>query len=109
MSGKILSIVFICILLIGCSSVTPIGSVKYPPAATDSVEILYQEPDKPYVVIALISYESAYRFTPIPKVIEKCQELAAEVGADAIIITSTQGHGANTGPQANGKAVKWKL
>jgi len=107
MKIKLITSAFFMIFLTACSSVTPVGDLRYSPTPVNDVEILYKAPDREYVVIALISHEAAYRFTPIPDVIKKCQELAAKTGADAIIITSTQGHGANTGPQASGTAIKW--
>jgi hypothetical protein len=107
MRMKLITSVFFIIFITACSSVTPVGDLRYDPTPAHKVEVLYKAPDREYVVIALISHEAAYRFTPIPDVIEKCQELAAKAGADAIIITSTQGHGANTGPQASGTAIKW--
>lgn len=107
MKIKLIITAFLIILLTACSSVTPVGALRYNPTLANKVEILYKEPDREYTVIALISHEATFRFTPIPDVIKKCQELAAKTGADAIIITSTQGHGANTGPQASGTAIKW--
>lgn len=107
MKIKLIISAFFIIFITACSSVTPVGDLRYDPTPTHKVEIFYKAPDREYAVIALISHESVYRFTPIPDVIKKCQELAAKAGADAVIITSTQGHGANTGPQASGTAIKW--
>ena len=92
----------------GCSSITPLGGTRYPPADLNQVEVLYQEPQRLYEVIALISHEAATRFATVPGVIQKCRELAAQAGADAIIITSTYDQTFNTAAKAAGKAIKWK-
>ena len=107
MKIKLTILAFFIEFITACSNVTPIGDFRYDPTPTHKVEILYKEPDKEYAVVALVSHESVYRFTPISDVIKKCQELAAKAGADAVIITSTQGYGFDTGPQASGTAIKW--
>ena len=58
-------------------------------------------------MIALISHEAATRFATVPGVIQKCRELAAQAGADAII-TSTYDQTFNTAAKAAGKAISWK-
>jgi hypothetical protein len=60
----------------GCSSITPVGGAQYSPTDLKQVEVLYQEPQRPYEVIALISHEAATRFATVPGVIQKCRELA---------------------------------
>jgi hypothetical protein len=92
----------------GCSSITPVGGAQYSPTDLKQVEVLYQEPQRPYEVIALISHEAATRFATVPGVIQKCRELAAQAGADAIIITSTYDQTFNTAAKAAGKAIRWK-
>lgn len=92
----------------GCSSITPVGGTRYSPADMSQVEVLYQEPQRQYEVIALISHEAATRFATVPGVIQKCRELAAQAGADAIIITSTYDQTFNTAAKAAGKAIRWK-
>lgn len=91
-----------------CSSVTPLGPSKYPSVAVEHVDVLYQEPKRPYEVIALESYEAATRFSSVRDVVEKCRVLAAEAGADALIITSTYDRSFNAAARASAKAVRWK-
>lgn len=95
-------------LISGCSSITPVGEMKYAQADRNKVEVLYQEPQRPYELIALISHEAATRFATVPDVIQKCRALAAQAGADAIIITSTYDQGSNSAAKASGKAIRWK-
>lgn len=85
-----------------------IGTAKYPPVATERVEVLYQEPKIPYDVIAMLSYEAASRFSSVQDVVQNCRELAAEAGADAVIITSTYDQSFGTAAKASAKAIRWK-
>ncbi len=94
-------------LLCACSSVTTLGTAKYPAVATEHVEVLYQEPKRPYEVLALLSHETATRFSGVQDAVQSCRELAAEAGADAVIITSTYDQTFNTAAKASGKAIKW--
>jgi Mg2+/citrate symporter len=103
---KLLSNVSLCavaFLAYGCSSITPIGGATAPPVSVDKVEVLYQEPARPYDVIALVSYQGT-AFATVPGVVEKCRQTAAKAGADALIVTSTTRAYAT----ASGKAIKWK-
>lgn len=80
----------------------------YDPTSADRVEMLYQEPQRPYEVIALISHEAGTRFASVQGVMQTCRELAAKAGADALIITSTYNQTFNTAAKASGKAIRWK-
>ena len=92
----------------GCSSITPVSQTTHAAVLSDQVEVLYQEPQMSYEVVALISHEAATRFATVPSVIKKCRELAAQAGADALIVTSTYDQTFNTAAKASGKAIKWK-
>ena len=96
------------LFLSACSSVTLLTQTQYPAVAPERVEVLYQEPKRPFEVIAMISREAATRFATVQSEIQNCRELAAEAGADAVIITSTYDQTFNTAAKASGKAIKWK-
>jgi hypothetical protein len=103
------AILLLCLALASsCSSITPVSQTTHTAVPSDQVEVLYQEPQRPYEVVALISHEAATRFATVPSVIEKCRELAAQAGADALIVTSTYDQTFSTAAKASGKAIKWK-
>jgi len=91
-----------------CSSVTPVGPKNYPAVPVEQVQVLYQEPGRPYEVISLVSHGGGSRFATIHSVVQKCRELAAASGADAVLITSTYDQTLGSAAQASGKALKWK-
>jgi hypothetical protein len=45
------------IMINGCGSTIPVSSHRYPAVSVDSVQMLYQEPKRPYEVIALVGTE----------------------------------------------------
>jgi hypothetical protein len=105
------ALLFACSVLFSlsaCSSVTPVGTAKYPPVEATRVEVLYQEPKRPYEVIAMLSHEAASRFSSVQDVVENCRELAARAGADAVIITSTYDQSVSTAAKASARAIRWK-
>ena len=104
----ILATLLLLYLSAGCSSITPVGRATYAAVPSEVVEVLYQEPQRPYDVVSMVSHEAATRFASVPDVIETCRELAAKSGADALIITSTFDQTFNTAAKASGKAIKWK-
>jgi hypothetical protein len=79
------------ILLAGCASsnVVKVGSSSYQPVPVSHVEVLYKEPSRPYDVIALIKHEAG-SFGSSEEEIQKARELAAEAGADALLISSVE-------------------
>lgn len=96
------------VLAAACSSVTIVDdAAPRPPVAATKVKVLYKEPTQPYEVVALVSYEAATRFASVGDVIQKCRELAADAGADAIVITSTYDQGSNYAAKASGRAIRW--
>jgi len=102
---------FACLLalsLSACSSVTPVGTAKYPAVPVERIEVLYQEPKRPYEVIAMLSHEAASRFSSVDDVVRNCRDLAAEAGGDAVIITSTYDQSFSTAARASAKAIRWK-
>jgi hypothetical protein len=72
----------ICLMMIGCASDVAnryYGAATYPPKSQSEVEILSTSPSRPYVVIA--DFQSRGE-TP-----EDIQLKAAQIGADAVIVT----------------------
>ena len=98
----------IALFMSACSSVTTVTQTQYPAVAPERVEVLYQEPKRPFEVIAMISHEAFTRFATVQSEIQNCRELAAEAGADAVIITSTYDQTFNTAAKASAKAIRWK-
>ncbi|MBZ0264813.1 hypothetical protein K8I28_09100 [bacterium] len=78
------------LLFDGCASADAIllnPSIEYPP--TEHVELLLDEPNLEYVVIALIE-GTATQYNTKSEAIEKMQKKAAQVGAHALIIVSEE-------------------
>ncbi len=96
------------VLFIGCNTtVTQVGN-KYPPVPVEHVAVLYQEPEKPYEVIGLVSHTGDFLGSSVSSVTSECVRLAAQLGADAVVITSTANYTWTSNPKASGKAIKYK-
>jgi hypothetical protein len=93
------------IMINGCGSTIPVSSHHYPAVSVDSVQMLYQEPKRPYEVIALVGTEGGLR--PFVADIGGLRKQAAQVGADAVIVTDAKNTGMFNAPNASGKAIKW--
>ena len=106
---RLASLISAVIALVGCASseVMNVGPSTYQPVPVSHVEVLYKEPNRPYEVIALIKHEAGW-FSSSEKEIQHARELAAEAGADALLISSAQGNAFSDNPQAQGKAIRWK-
>ena len=86
-----------------------VSTHRYPAVPVSSVQMLYQEPTKPYEVIALVSHMNSLGF-PIGWEIAAVREKAAKLGADAVLIIDAKQHipfitGENV--KATGNAIKW--
>jgi len=94
----------------GCSSITttPTGQSTSGAVSTEQVEVLYQQPQRPYEVIALVSSDAATIFSAVPGEIEKCRQAAAKVGADALIVTATFDPSLGRPAKVSGQAIRWK-
>ena len=92
-------------LITGCGSTIPVSSHHYPAVPVDSVQVLYQEPKRPYEVIAIVG--NAGGLTPLVADIGSLRKAAAEVGADALIVTEARNATLFQKPSTNGKAIKW--
>src|SRR5438874_2358279 len=82
---KILVAITAMALLIGCGSTIPVSNHRYPPVSPESVQILYQEPKRPYEVIALVGTDGGAR--PFVADVNGLRREAAHSGADAVIVT----------------------
>lgn len=96
-------------VLVGCSTsnVAMIGAKTYPPVAVSHVQVLYKEPTRPYEVIALIKHQAVWIGSSQGE-IKKARELAAQAGADALLIYSAENDSFYDWAKASGKAIRWK-
>jgi hypothetical protein len=95
--------------LVGCYGAThQVSEHRYPPTAVDSVQVLYQEPKRPYEVLAFVNHRDTVTLS-LKVQINALRKQAAEVGADAVVITQAQGlmFGSGQGVNAAGKAIRW--
>jgi hypothetical protein len=86
-----------------------VSTHHYPAVPVSSVHVIYQEPTKPYEVIALVSHQNSLGL-PISWEIAAVREQAAKLGADAVLIIDAKQHiplitGENV--KATGNAIKW--
>jgi hypothetical protein len=93
------------IMITGCGSTIPVSGHHYPAVSVDSVQMLYQEPKRPYEVIALVGTVGGVR--PLVADIGGLRKEAAKVGADAVIVTEAKNTSMFGRPSASGKAIKW--
>ncbi len=101
---KLIAIITVA-LLTGCGSTIPVSSHHYPAVAPESVQVLYQEPTRPYEVIALVGTDGGLR--PFVADVEGLRSEAAHSGADAVIVTGAHNATWFQKPSASGKAIKW--
>jgi hypothetical protein len=95
--------------LVGCyASTNQVSEHRYPPTTVNSVEILYQEPKRPYEVLAFVNHRDTVTLS-LKAQINALRKQAAELGANAVIITQAQGlmFGSLQGVNAAGKAIRW--
>jgi len=65
---------------------------KLPPKNVKDVEVLREKPQRPYTVMADFQAKNgSFLFFVIPVTSERMQKMAAEIGADAVIIVPTGG------------------
>lgn len=97
-------IIGLCFALSSCAIPVAYIGDKYP--ATDTVEVYYAAHDvkRDYKVIGHMSYQNA----AFDEVKAKFQQYGKTVGADAIIIGSTQANKDNAQAVINADAIKYK-
>ena len=93
-------------LLVGCSVgyKMPTGSDRYAAVPAGQVEILFAPPNRPYKQIGLVSAETYY---PTTAMYAKLQKAAADLGADAVIVTSSTAANYFTYPTGQVIAIKY--
>ena len=92
-------------VLAACESTTVVGHT-YPAVPVSSVEVLYQEPKRPYEVLAFVQSNKSWEMSGSADVAD-LRKKAAKVGADALIVTSMHGVTMTEWDSASCKAIKW--
>lgn len=112
-SLRTLCLVFFFGLLSGCASVSylPINQYQAFPS-TQSIQILYEKPDKPYLTLGKIIAEDPALGRSDEYLYKKLKQKAMNIGADAIIIENTKPPGADwlggVIHRLEGLAIKWQ-
>jgi hypothetical protein len=107
---QILAVFAFILVSVGCASTHYVASSKYPPKPVESVATLFQEPSRPYEVIAFVEAKTVTIFDTPEKMMLQVRQQAAAVGADAVIFNSTGKWSGMMGVPgvAAGRAIKWK-
>jgi len=103
-------LILLCLFIIGCASVNylPSGQNQYLPS-TQSVQVLYEKPQKSYTELGLIICEGD--MVSNEALFKKLKQKAMRIGADAIIIRDTEISSDLYGGsfrKIEGLAIKWK-
>ena len=106
MKTKLLTILAAASFIAACTSTQVVTDQKYPPVAVGSVQVLYQEPQRPYETIAFMHRLSGIEH-PVTGDVATLREDAAQLGADAVIVTNTHGMSFYQYAEASVKAIKW--
>ena len=110
---SVITIALACALL-GCYGAThQVSEHRYPPTTVDSVQVLYQDPKRPYEVLAFVSHRNTVTLS-LKAQISALRKQAAELDADAVVITqalgvmfgSGQGVGTRSQPSLSGYVQK---
>jgi hypothetical protein len=101
--------VLVLVLLSGCvvSHARRVPGVNYAPADAAAIEVLYQEPTRPYEVVGFVSVDIGSGVSDAA-IERRFRTEAASLGANAVIIEAMPIHGFITTVQGKGKAIKWK-
>jgi hypothetical protein len=80
--------VFLCIFAAGCIStnVQRLDEAERPARSSDSVEVLYERPQQPYTVIAVLESEGRSAFDSFEDLQRDMVAEAAKLGGDALIL-----------------------
>jgi hypothetical protein len=84
------------LLLSGCTTYgykTALGENTYPPVNYHKVKLLFEKPDQPYEVIGVVTVEGGPG-APAGDMYRKLIKSAANLGADAVLVTGEGSYGA---------------
>jgi hypothetical protein len=101
-----IAVLFAATFIAACTSTQMVSDRHYPPVPVGSVKVFYQEPKRPYEVIAFLNRKTGIEH-PATGDVGGLREEAARLGADALIITETHGMAIASYAEASGKAIKW--
>jgi hypothetical protein len=95
-------------LLCSCATSVPVGNRNYTAVSPSNVSVIYQEPHRPYNVLALVGFDGGLAFSLHDR-LEKARVEAAQYGANAVLITDAQqGSWTNSGTHLRGQAIRWQ-
>jgi hypothetical protein len=109
MKGNSIIPIALALAMMGCYGAThQVSEHRYPPTALGSVQVLYQEPKRSYEVLAFVNHRDTVTLS-LSNCIAALRKQAAELGADAVVITQAQPlmFGSLQGVNAAGKAIRW--
>ena len=97
-------------MYVSCVSSHYVAAKKYPPRPVESIEALFQEPSRPYEVIAFVEAKTVTIFDTAEKMMLQARQQAAAAGADAVIFSTTGKWSGMPGipGAAAGRAIRWK-
>lgn len=103
----------LCLVLSSCafSSGTRVPGVSFAPTNPDAVELLYQPPARPFVVIGFVTVSQTN--TPAStslssEISRKFRESAATMGAQAVIVEGMPHVSFGVDGSGHGRAIRWK-
>jgi hypothetical protein len=102
----LIAVLFSVSFIAACTSTQMVNNRHYPAVPVASVKVFYQEPKKPYEVIALLNRRTGVEH-PATGDVSGLREEAARLGADALIISEAHGMTVFSYAEASGKAIKW--
>jgi hypothetical protein len=93
---------------VACSSAVdlfPIDTTPRPPTNPDSIQVLAEEPQRPYKVIALVSAFDGSGFRP-KSARRRLMEAAARLGGDAVLLGTESLRRVATGGELGGTSIQ---
>ena len=78
-----------------------------PPVPANHVQVLSTAPQRPYRQVGIVSVAGA-NLSLEAQIIRKLQKTAADIGADAVIVTSERNLSLGRGTSTRGEAIKYE-
>src|SRR5438034_8625694 len=103
---KYISALVAAAIFTGCTSSSQLVGTRYPATSPGSVQLLFQEPKRPYEVIALVHSIHGVE-APVGE-LDTLRVEAAKYGADAVIVSGAHHMSIWEYAHADGKAIKFK-